>query len=74
MKKKKQANPCTKVHTAFKQNETDNKGGIPMNQLSCAVKACSFLKHRHQVITKTFESCFLKRQACKRDELRLPSQ
>lgn len=26
-KQKKQANPGTKVHTAFKQNETDNKGG-----------------------------------------------
>lgn len=50
-KKKIEANPSTKVHTAFKQNETDNKGGIPMNQLSCAVKACSFLKHRHQIIT-----------------------
>lgn len=46
-KKETQANPGTKVHTAFKQNETDNKGGIPMNQLACAVKACSFLKHRH---------------------------
>lgn len=54
--KTKQANPSTKVHTPFKQNETDNKGGIPMNQLSCAVKACSFHKHRHRVITKAFES------------------
>lgn len=26
----------------------------------CGKKACSFLKHRHQVITKTFESCFLR--------------
>lgn len=67
-------NPSTKVHTAFKQNESDNEGGggIPMNQLGYAVEACSFLKHRHLVITKMFESCFLKRQACKRDELRLP--
>lgn len=26
-RKKKQANPGTKVHTAFRQNETDNKRG-----------------------------------------------
>lgn len=39
-----------------------------------SIKLCGFLKHQHQVITKTFESRFLKRQACKRDELRLPSQ
>lgn len=57
---KLQANPSTEVHTAFKRNETDNKGGISMNQLSCVVKACSFLRHSHQVITKTFESCFLR--------------
>lgn len=65
--------PVQKFTQHSSKNETDNKGGIPMNQLRCAVKACSFLKHRHQVITKTFESCFLRRQACKRDELRLPS-
>lgn len=66
-KKKQKTNPSTKVHSASKQNETNNKEGIPMNQLSCATKkTCSFLMHRHQVITKTFESCFLKRQACKK--------
>lgn len=67
MKGRKKQNPSTKVHSASKQNETNNKEGIPMNQLSCATKkTCSFLMHRHQVITKTFESCFLKRQACKK--------
>lgn len=53
------------------------RGGIPMNQLSCAVTACSSLRRRHREggwFAETFESCFGKRQACKRDELRLPSR
>lgn len=65
-RRKYEANPRPKVHTALRQNQSDNKGGIPMNQLSCAVKACSSLEHGHQVITKISESRFPKRQACKK--------
>lgn len=66
--------PAQKFTQHSHKTKVTTKEGIPMNQLSCARKACSFLKRRNQVITKTFESCFLKRQACKRDEVRLPPQ
>lgn len=54
-----------------------------MNQLSCAVAVCSSLRRRHDggegegllvALPRRLSRAFGKRQACKRDEVRLPSR